>query len=339
MYQNRYPKIYIRSKTDLAKRIAGKDLNFAEALALVNRVRQNKDKLWRDNMKMSEPDEGKFVRDASRTELGKLLKLIDKKLLAPHDNNLPRFIWGGISGRSNVLAVRELLPLRKRSLLKMDLKRFFEQITRKRVVSFFMNKAQCSKKSANFLADLVCVSKGAKLQPTGELVLARGFATSSRLAVWCCLNFFLRLNWMVLDKLAQFKPRVVIFVDDIGIGVSGIKHPQLLNRTAMAIRRLAEKGIDGQALKFNEKKTRIYSYLYKTSMDYLGARLYKKTLGLTSKSRQRINILSKKIKDSSNSKNERRAFKQRRADIFHYLAYIRSTVSDTSRDANENLNG
>lgn len=334
MSQNRYPKIYIRSKNDLAKRIASKNLNFVEALALINRVRQNKDKLWQDNMKMSEPKEGKFVRDASRTELGKLLKLIDKSLLAPHDNKLPKFIWGGISGRSNVLAVRELLPLKNRSLLKMDLKGFFEQITRERVKSFFMYKAQCSEKSANFLADLVCVSEGAKLQPTGELVLARGFATSSRLAVWCCLDFFLRLNWQVQDKLAQFNPRIVIFVDDIGIGVSGMKHPQLLNKTAVETERLAEKGVSGQSLKFNEKKTKIYSYLYKTPMDYLGARLHKKTLGLAGKSRQRINVLSREIKDSSISKKGRKALKKRRASVFGYLKYVRRTVSDTSRHGN-----
>ena len=305
-------------------------MNFVEALALINRVQQNKDMLWKDNMKMSEPDEGKFVRDASLTELGKLLKLIDKNLLSPHDSSLPKFIWGGISGRSNVLAVSEFLPLKKRSLLKMDLKMFFEQITRERVVSFFMNKAQCSKKSANLLADLVCVSKGSKLQPTGEMVLARGFATSSRLAVWCSLEFFLRINWLVKDKLSKFNPRIVIFVDDIGIGVSGINHPQILNRTVLDIERLAEKGVSGQSFEFNEKKTKIYSYLYKTPMDYLGARLHKKTLGLAGKSRQHIEVLSRKIKELPLSKKERKDLKKRRNSIFSYRKYVRDTGSNNS---------
>lgn len=41
------------------------------------------------------------MRDASYTKFGKLLKLINKKILAPHDAMLPDFLFGGITGRND----------------------------------------------------------------------------------------------------------------------------------------------------------------------------------------------------------------------------------------------
>ena len=91
----RYPKIGIRSKNELAKRISGKGLSQQQALDLINDVVKNRDKYWKDS-KMSEPLSEKWVRNASHTNYGKLLSLISTRVLAPHDNMVPDFIFGGL---------------------------------------------------------------------------------------------------------------------------------------------------------------------------------------------------------------------------------------------------
>jgi non-homologous end joining protein Ku len=51
----RYPKIGIRSKNELAKRISDDKFTQQEALALINDVIKNKDTYWKDS-KRSEPE-------------------------------------------------------------------------------------------------------------------------------------------------------------------------------------------------------------------------------------------------------------------------------------------
>ena len=86
--------INIRSKNELAKRISNKYLSVKDALALINEVKNDFDDLWKDNLKDSKPEEGKWVRNAKGTKLGILLSLINKKLFSPYDNYLPCNIFG-----------------------------------------------------------------------------------------------------------------------------------------------------------------------------------------------------------------------------------------------------
>ncbi len=111
---NRYPKIAIRSKNDLAKRISHKHLSEKEALILINDVLKNFDKYWKDAPEpLSEPKKGKYVRNAKRTPLGKLLRLIDTQILKIHDATLPPFIFGGVSNQDHVRAARNLIGKKK----------------------------------------------------------------------------------------------------------------------------------------------------------------------------------------------------------------------------------
>lgn len=99
MSKNRYPKISIGSKNELAKRISGKMFSYNDALGLINDVLANFDRYWYDSAD-SEPEKEKYVRSAVGSPLNKLLKLIDQKVLAPHDFLIPDFVFGGVSGKN-----------------------------------------------------------------------------------------------------------------------------------------------------------------------------------------------------------------------------------------------
>src|SRR5687768_434663 len=111
------PKIHIRSKNELAKRLSHKGFSQEKALALINEVLANHDKLWKDNAKYSEPEKNKYVRNARGTPLGLLLRMIDRMVLAPHDKLLPGYVFGGIKGTSHALAARNLLGQRRKRVL------------------------------------------------------------------------------------------------------------------------------------------------------------------------------------------------------------------------------
>lgn len=101
MRNKRYPEINIRSKNELAKRLSTRHLSTEDALSLINDVLLNYDKYWSDHSGMSQPEKGKWVRNASGTNLGRLLKEIDARLLKVHDELLPDFIFGGVSGMNH----------------------------------------------------------------------------------------------------------------------------------------------------------------------------------------------------------------------------------------------
>lgn len=92
----KYPYIKIRSKNELAKRIASKTLPYSKTSALIKNVLNNFDEYWYDS-KCSQPEENKFVRSAINSPLGILLDNINQKILKPYDDLLPNFIFGGVS--------------------------------------------------------------------------------------------------------------------------------------------------------------------------------------------------------------------------------------------------
>ena len=290
----RYPQIKIRSKNELAKHLSGKKLLFEEALKLINDVIQNYDSYWKDS-NSSEPKKNKYVRSAINTPLGKLLKLIDRKILAPHDNKIPEFIFGGIKGRNHIDASYSLLgKRRKRVLYKTDLKRFFEQISINRVSYFFHKKCGCSKKASELLANLCCVKLGSKGTQETDKVLTRGFSTSPRLAVWCNLDIFLRLSWRIKKILRGHDPRLAIYVDDIGVTGSRIDKDKIKS-LANNIKNILLNFDANQELKINERKTGWKKF--NKGVEHLGVELGRNKLGLGGKTKakfHKVNLLLKK---------------------------------------------
>lgn len=314
----------MRSKSELAKRISGKELQYSEALALVNDVLKNFDIYWRDHLKQSEPAKGKFVRNAAGTPLGRLLKLIDKKVLAPHDKLVPGFIFGGLTGRNHVQADKLLLgKQRHRTLRGLDITRFFEQILEKRVFYLFYSKAGCSKEASRLLARLCCVPRGAKGTNSLENTLARGFATSPRLAMWCNVDTFLRISWEAKRQLKGHDPRIAVYVDDIGITASNVSKERMDEVSAIIEAMLT--GFDpNQPLPIQPSKAKTSHYT--EGMQHLGLKLGRRKLSMGSKSRAKRDKINSALKKAPSGIERRKLIDRKHA----YDVYQRQITKTTS---------
>ncbi|MEK7462686.1 MAG: reverse transcriptase domain-containing protein [Patescibacteria group bacterium] len=268
--------INIDSKNILAKQISNVKLPLPEARSLIDSVIQNHSSLWKDNLAQSKPEKGKWVRSAYKTDLGKLLKLIDVKVLSHLDEDLPAFIFGGRKGISNVTAAKHLLGFQKeRTLLALDITKFFESVELLKVETFYKSK-RCSPKISKILARLSCVPRGSKHTPESTLSLARGFSTSTRLAVWSYMTAFYRIHDLVMKRLKNFDPRIAVFIDDIGISASRVPK-DLLVGLVEEIESILNEESSG-ALRLNKEKTKIMNY--KDGVKHLGVVLNRNKLVL-----------------------------------------------------------
>lgn len=316
--KNRYPRLNIRSKSELAKRISNASLPFPKALVLINDVLENFDRYWHDS-KRSEPEKEKYVRSAIGTPLGTLLALIDKKVLAPHDHLVPDFLFGGLSEKNHIQAAQSLLGTRRgRVLVGLDITRFFEQIKEARVFYFFHKKCGCSVEAARLLARLCCVPMGPQGTMGAEKSLARGFATSSRLAVWCNLDTFLRLKWKMRRELKAYDPQVALFVDDIGITASRVSVEKMeeVYEIAEEILRSSDKN---QSLPLNNKKKKIQPFV--KGAEHLGLKLGRNKLAMGGKSRSRRDKITHALQKAT-MKNEIKELRKRKKSYGQYQKQI-----------------
>jgi hypothetical protein len=313
----RYPRIFIRSKNELAKHLASKKAGQVETLNLINDVILNYDKYWKDS-KHSQPLKGKYVRNARGTPLGVLLNKINKLVLAPHDKMLPDFIFGGVAGRNHKKAGEHLLGAkRRRVLLKMDVRSFFEGIGGERIFYLFKNKFLCSPKASRLLANICSVPLGPKDNPSSRRSIGRGFATSSRLAVWSNLDIFIKLDWFVRKALKGRDPKISIYVDDIGITASRVSKKEM-ERISLAVSELLNSD-HNQKLPLNPDKTKIISH--EEGMEILGLRLNRNNLSIGPKTRKKLDK-SKNVLKSKLSPNDRAAARAKHGALVRYKKSI-----------------
>ena len=322
--KNRYPQIRLRSKNDLAKRISYKNFSYGDALKLINNVLGNYDKYWHDVKSMSKPEENKFVRSCKNTQLDKLLKLINDKILAPYDSLAPEFIFGGVSGQNHVKAVKYLLGRqRKRSKLSLDIKRFFEQNSRDRVYYLFYNKCECKKKASNIIADLCCVPYGQKGN-TENKVVARGFSTSTRLAMWCNMDLFMRVYWTTKNILKNKNSRIAIFIDDIGITASKAskKDLEILYDEIAEIFRDYDNHQKLLLHGKNSKKTDIKLYT-DNNIEHLGLRMGRNKISAGNKTRAKQKKIKRELGKEGLPKKEKHNLINRKKSLRNYVKYVK----------------
>jgi hypothetical protein len=317
MRSSPFPSLYIRSKNELSKHISQKRFPASKTLALINDVVRHFDVYWKDNLKESEPAKGKYVRNAKYTPLGVLLKLINKTVLAPLDRHLPFFIFGGVSGKNHKNAAEHLLGIkRKRTILKMDVTRFFEHISEERVYHLFYKKLSCSDRAARLLAHLCCVPEGPKGSKS-SCTIARGFATSPRLAVWCNLQVFLKLSYLVQRRLKGHDPRIAIYVDDIGITASRVPKEKM-ESLAKEVKKLLKTFDRNQPLPIKDEKTKIVSYM--EGMEHLGMHLGRNKLSLGKKSYSKRRSIKTKLRKTSSEKRD--LLKRQYRALTNYKRYV-----------------
>jgi hypothetical protein len=323
MVKERYPKIGIRSKNELAKRISGSGMSFDSALELISNVIKHFNDYWYDSLD-SDPDKSKYVRSAFNTPLGKLLSLIDQKILAPYDRLIPEYIFGGFSGKNHLQAAHYLLGKeKKRTLLGLDVQGFFEQIHQKRVFHLFYSKCGCGQEGARLLSQLCCVPSGPKLASTKEHILARGFATSTRLSTWCNLDLFIRLQWLVKKQLRSHDPRLAIFIDDIGVSASRVTHEQM-EELSNEIEHLLINFDPNQKLPINPRKKKICDF---TRAEHLGMKLGRNKLSMGYKARSRRDRVNEQLKKIVTESKRKSLIKTRKA----YQKYQSQITKVTSK--------
>lgn len=299
----KYPKVGIRSKNELAKRISGNGLTYKAALSLINDCVQNFNLYWRDS-KTSDLTKEKFVRSTVGTPLARLLRLINEKVLQVADNKLPDYIFGGIRGKNHIAGAGSLIGKKtQRTLLKLDIKRFFEQVSEERIYYFF-KKCGCADKGAKILAELCCVPRGAKNSNSKSKVLARGFATSPRLATWCNIEIFQKVFWKVKRRLGRHDPELMIFFDDIGITASGLSEEMEL--LSDEIKKVLADSDPNQSLPISHEKLSIKKFDEGTEI--VGLRLGKK-VSVGKKTRSKIDKLKYSIKKNGRTKRKTQKLK------------------------------
>lgn len=320
MQNRRYPKLFIRSKNELAKHISHEGFSKEDALILINDVLKNFNRYWKDS-KHSDPIKEKYIRNAKGTKLGLLLQKINTMVLAPHDKMLPRFIFGGIKDVDHVKAAKHLLgSKRKRTLLKTDLKRFFEQVSHERVFVFFRYKCGCDDRASKILAALCCVPLGPKNSGKKEKSIARGFATSPRLAVWCNLDIFIELNRFIQKKLKKMDPRLAIYVDDIGITASRVSKEEMI-KVLIAVENLFSNSNKKQRLILNKEKNKTKITSHEKGIEFVGINLYRNKLGVGKKARSRRDKINKELKKDI-SKRERFSLRKKQKAMNNYRRYV-----------------
>ncbi len=315
MQNRRYPKLFIRSKNELAKHLSNKYFSKEESLNLINGVISNFDQYWKDNKKHSKPDKNKYVRNAKSTNLGKLLDKINKSILAPHDKMLPHFIFGGIGGLNHKKAAEHLLgEKRKRTILKLDIKTFFENVTKEKVYHFFKSECGCDYRASKILSDVCCVPIGPKGNGSSKKTIARGFATSSRLAVWCNLDVFIRIDRLVKKRLKGKDSRLAIYVDDIGITVSRVSKEDM-----KVISEEIEELLLSNDLPLNQEKKFICSH--EEGIEHLGLIMYRNKVSVGKKTRSKIDKIKNQLKKGL-SPIEIRGAKKKRIALMKYKKYV-----------------
>lgn len=209
------------------------------------------------------------------------------------------------------MAAEELLGKgRKRVLLKLDLKRFFEQVGSGRVYQFFRYKCACDERAAKILTWLCCVPKGPKGSGEKIQTIARGFATSPRLAVWCNLNLFLAMKDLVWKRLKAYDPRIAVYVDDIGITASRIPK-EVMEKLRLEIKELLETADPNQSLVINDEKTQIRSH--QEGMEYTGIGLLRNRLIVGKKARSKREKIKNLLKGKVSTEERKKLMHQKKA--------------------------
>ena len=170
---------------------------------------------------------------------------------------------------------------------------------------------------SKLLANLCCTPIGKKNSGSIKKTLARGFSTSPRLAIWINLNTFLQIQWLTSKILKGHDPRIVIFIDDIGITASRISK-QKMKQLQHGIEKILQKNKTPQ----NRKKTLIK--LFSNTVEHLGVVLGRNKVTIGSKTRKKLTFLLKKIKKSTHT-NKQKLLKKKHA-YYRYKNQLKNST-------------
>lgn len=199
--------------------------------------------------------------------LGSELKKFDSELLFT--------INGGVSQKSILNAINVHIRKEPFTFIKSDLSRFFESIPRERVFTLFCSRLNCSKDVAEIITNCITFPEWPLWTEWPKNTLARWLHVSSRVAIWCSIQFFRELHKDLLKKYKNFSPKVSYYVDDIGVSLL-TTNQEVIDSFLKDLEVFSKKEYGGiNFLKLHPEKTQ-YQILKNSndSVEYLGSRIY-----------------------------------------------------------------
>lgn len=169
--------------------------------------------------KNSEPEKWKYIRVTKDGTMMKKFQVWIGTELKHFDSELLFTINGGVEKKSILNAINIHIRNEPFTFIKSDLSRFFESVPKERVFSLFCSIFNCSKEVSSIITNWVCFPKGEIWETENDSTLARGLHASSRIAIWCSIQFFRKLYEDISKKYKHLKPKVSYYVDDIGISI------------------------------------------------------------------------------------------------------------------------
>lgn len=196
--------------------------------------------------------------------------------LVRFDRELLFMINGWVEKKSVLNAINIHIRNRPFTFIKSDISTFFESIPRERVFSLFCAMFNCGKDVAEIICNCICFNKGAIWTSWNISTLGRWLNCSSRVAIWCSIQFFRKFFEDITNKYRSLDPRISYYVDDIGISI--ITTEELIAKSFLEeMKQLPKKkywNID--FLQLHEwEKTKFKILLTKDDFaEYLGSRIY-----------------------------------------------------------------
>lgn len=324
-YTHRHPKLNLRTETDLlrflnaAKSIKTKNKTLKRQVALkdLQYLRENSHIDWNDHPTESNPEKKKYVRSIRP---GSSLNITNRRLNAALkqtlDKNVPQIFYGSVSKKSHIQAASTLCNGKDTTIISLDITRFFESISPDRVARFFC-KAGCSPDIAEVLVGITCVPLGPKNEPLSDCSLARGFPTSPRLALWATFEIFVKLNRVLQKSFSHLSPKIVVFVDDVGISVKNatVDDIEAVKEQAFVIIESDKKGI---SLEVHKKPPKLKVRHISETAEHLGLVIGKKNLAPGFKTRLKIGDVKSKLSDKTLSKKDRRTALEHKRGLMNY---------------------
>lgn len=327
-FTHRHPKLNLRTESDLLlflNTAKSKDLNktFKRKITLkdLRYLRDNSHLDWSDHPTESNPEKQKYVRSIRPgSNLNIANRRLDAAMRGALDKKVPQIFYGSVSEKSHIQAARILCNGRNSTIISLDVTRFFESISQDRVARFFY-KAGCSREIAQMLAKLACVPLGPKDKPEPNYALARGFPTSPRLSLWATFEIFVKLNRVFQKKFAHLSPKIVVFVDDIGISVKGANEADI-----EAVKKLAFRIIGGDKrgvnLVVHKRPPKLKVRHISRTAEHLGLVIGKKSLSPGFKTRHKIGSVNARLSDKTLSREDRKSALNLKRGLMDYKRKI-----------------
>jgi hypothetical protein len=268
----------------------------------INHCLKNKEKMYKNYEKMCDDKKWKYCR-MMLFPLNNTNYRINEYILKKFDKEIPVYIYWWLTWKSHIDATLVHRYDYNRSYIILDFSKYFEQVSFDRVVNSLQKLWIANKKWAEIIAKLWCVAKWKEIRRDWDMVVARWFCTSSRLAIYGTLKFFKNLNVLLYKELKWLKYKLSVFVDDITISFDNIKREKI-DELLSKIYLLAEK----EWYKFNDEKTEVYNNV--SQVEILGILVKRWNIGPTKDLKRRIN---NKYRDLSKTQNDLEKYKIRRS--------------------------